>query len=1114
MNRLGFKAVATALIAFVTFAAAAGAQVTTGGIGGTITDESGKPMADVQVRVTNTQTGFKSGSVSRANGRYIVGNLDVGTGYTVEIRRIGFAPITRENVVVTLGENAQQDFMLRAQAAQLGAVSITADPSNVFTPTRNGAESELSANQITHLPNLGRDITGLVKYAPQVNNQTGGGPSAGGQYNRYNNFTIDGANQNDAFGLAGSGGVPGGATNAHIISVDAVKEFQVLMAPADVRQGNFTGMAVNMVTKNGTNTWHGGAGYAYRNPDFAADQAFIKTGDLRVSQFGFYVGGPLIKDKLQIFIAPEFQTKTNPSSGTYIGAPLTDPGLISADSINRIVNDFKAKGIDIGGGQQVKIQNPLTNLMGRVDWEINDNNRFVFRTLYNTAKNTSFSRSNSSFNTSPTVQSTGFRLTSNGYTAQNTNASQTASLYTQLSGGKTNELFTGYNTIDDIRILGSGQQLPEMSLAVTPQSGGTPIAVTFGSEQFSAGNALNQKVFEIADNYTIPMGNHTFLLGARYERTSIYDNFPQQADGVYKFANIAGLEANTPIAYAVGYANGGVGYAKFNVQQSSLYAQDQWDLSGTFRLTYGLRLDMPQMLDKPVRNDSVVAQYVKAGLPPVYTDATPKAQVLFSPRVGFNWDVTGDRKNQVRGTFGLFTATPPWILLGNAYQGTGLGYVTLACTGAANAPAFTTDVNNLPKSCAGQAAPTPGFAGTSVLNANDPNFKYPQSWVASVGFDRQLPWGTVFTFDGLYRHAYNGIMVIDKNLKGPRLVNGVPYTDVNGRVLYADTITATGAVTNAGQKVINSLGGPPVAFSQGTYYVTNENTDYNYTLTGQLKKKFSDQLEMNISYTRMKSMDVQSLTSDRAVSNFQNGRNYDGLQTDMTPTTSAFERPNRIMFFGTWTLPWKTTDFSWYYEAMSGYPIVYTIASADLNGDGINTNDAIYVPTSTTDPKGWQFKDIGSGASLVTAASQNTAFNNFISANACLNKQRGHIMSRDSCNAPWQDRADVSIVQRFPSFMAGQRLSAQLDIFNVANLINKSWGQVPQATLSTFPQQAILLSQGRTAGPLNTSVPIVQFSQSIMNNIQPTATYNGSFFRSQTSTANFYSMQLSLKYTF
>jgi hypothetical protein len=316
-------------------------------------------------------------------------------------------------------------------------------------------------------------------------------------------------------------------------------------------------------------------------------------------------------------------------------------------------------------------------------------------------------------------------------------------------------------------------------------------------------------------------------------------------------------------------------------------------------------------------------------------------------------------------------------------------------------------------------------------------------------------------------------------------------------------------VTNSGQKVINFLGGPPVAFSQGLYYVTNENTDYNYTLTGQLKKRFNTGLDMSIAYTYTQAKDVQSLTSDRAVSNFQNGRSYEGLQTDATPTTSAFERPHRLMFYGTWTLPWKSTDFTWYVEAQSGFSMYYSIASADLNGDGINTNDAIYVPTGLADPNGWQFAAQGA----ITAASQAQAFDKFITANPCMAKQRGHIMKRDSCNTPWQDRADVSIRQRFPSYM-GQRITAQLDIFNVMNLINHQWGQIKSATLSGFPQQAILSQTGRTAGPLSTSVPIVTFNQSIMNNTQPFASNAGAFFRSQTTTANFYTMQLTVKYSF
>ncbi|MCX5756265.1 MAG: TonB-dependent receptor [Gemmatimonadetes bacterium] len=1102
-SRLRF-ALSALLVLFV--ATTASAQITTGSIGGTVRDTSGNPVAEVQILVTNTTTGFKTATITRANGRYVVPNLDVGPGYTVTARRIGFGPITRDGFSVSLGQMAGIDFALKTQAAQLTAVTVTSTADNTFTSSRTGAETTINGGQLSRIATLGRDVTQAVKFVPQVQNNTTGGPSAGGAYNRYNNYTIDGANQNDRFNLNSSGGVPGSATNGRLISLDAVKEFQVLMAPADVRQGNFAGMAVNMITKNGTNTWTGGASYTYRDPQFASPEQFIKDGKLKVSQFGFYLGGPIIKDRLHIFIAPDFQQRTSPAAGTYIGASANDAGLVFADTITRIITAMKAKGADVGDGGKVSINNPLQNLSARLDFLVNDNNRLVFRQLYNTAKNTSFSRSNSAYNANPTVQSTGFRFTSNGFNSQNTNYSSTLHLYSAFSGGKTNELFAGYNTIKDERLL-DGQLLPEMSLPVTRTSGGT-IAATFGSEQFSPGNALKENIVEIADNFSIPKGDHTYLLGGRYERTYIYNNFPQQALGVWKFPSMTALEAGTPNGYAVGYINGGAGAAVFTVQQMSLYAQDKWEVSPRLTLTYGLRADMPNFLDKPPRNDSVMAQFTKAGLTPIRTDATPKTQILWSPRLGFNWDPTGDRQNQVRGTLGIFTAPPPFILIGNPYSTSGLGYVSLSCTNAAT-PAFTIDVTKLPKSCAGQPEPAPGLAGTTVINATDPNFKYPQYAVGSLGFDRQLPFNTTFTFEALYRKAINGVMIVDANLKGPRTVNGKPYTDLNGRTLYADTISATGAVTNSGQKVINFIGSPAVAFSQGLYYVTNQRKDYNYTLTGQLKKKFDNDLEVTLAYTYMQSKDVQSLTSDRAVSNFQNGRNYEGLQTDDTPTTSAFERPHRIMMFGSYTMPWKTTDLTWYYEAQSGFPITYHVTGGDLNGDGINTNDAIYLPTGLADANRWKFAASGT----ITAAAQEAAFDQFISANKCLDKQRGGIMKRDTCTTPWQNRADISVRQRFPGFM-GQRLTAQLDIFNFMNLLNREWGQIRGATLSGFPQQAILSQTGRTAGPLNTSVPIVTFNQSVMNNTQPYNSYNGAFFRSQTTTSNFYSMQVTMRYSF
>jgi hypothetical protein len=382
------------------------------------------------------------------------------------------------------------------------------------------------------------------------------------------------------------------------------------------------------------------------------------------------------------------------------------------------------------------------------------------------------------------------------------------------------------------------------------------------------------------------------------------------------------------------------------VQVFSLYGQDQWAVNDRLTVTAGLRADMPRFLDAPSQNDEMMAALAAAGLPGVRTDATPKTRMLWSPRIGFNYDPLGDMRNQIRGSVGIYTGPPPYILLGNAYANTGLGLVRLRCTGA-GVPAFTLDVNALPSACAGQPAPAPGQAGTAGINTNDPNFRFPQFLGFSAGFDRQLPWATVLTVEGMYRSAINGVLLRDANFRGPRMVGGQWYRDRNGRVLYADTILANGSVNNNGQRYITSF--KNVGFGEGIIETTNQSEDYNWSISTQLNRRFSDRFEATLAYTYMQSKDVQSLTSDRAISNWRFGRQLSTAHEDLTPTTSNFERPHRILAYGTYTLPWgRLTDLTLYYEGTSGLPFVY-VANGDLNGDGFNGNDPIYIPRDAMD---------------------------------------------------------------------------------------------------------------------------------------------------------------------
>ena len=1072
--------------------------VTTGAISGTVTDAAGKPVENAQVQIVNRSTGYRSGSLTRATGYYYVQGLEVGGPYTVTVRRIGYEPAERTGITVSLSSTTRVDLQLAQTAVTLSAVTVSGQAeAAVFSPSHQGVSTEVTDSLIRRIPQLNRNITDLVKLTPQVSVPSSGGPTAGGQYNRYNNFTIDGANQNDRFNLGSSGGLPGGAGGGRIISQEAVKEFRVLLSPTDVRQANFTGMLVNAVTKSGTNEFHGGAIYNFRNQDLSG-VAFRAT-NLDIKQYGFQLGGPIIKNRLQFFVAPEWQQRATPASGPYVGGTAGTTGTalnISPDSIAYVQSIIKSKmGFDPGTSGPVNVTNPLTNLFGRLDFQINDVHRLVLRQLVNRTENLAFSRNSFTFTNSPTVQNSGFRLGSNSFNGVNTNNSTVAQLYSNFMSGLANEFIAGFNQIRDKRVI-PGQLTPEMSVGVVPVGATTQTptaAITFGTEQFSVGNQANQDIIELQDNVSIPFGAHTVTVGGRYEHLKVYNNFAQAAGGVWVFPNIAALNNLQPSGYRVAYANSGNPAdipATFNTDMKSLYAQDQWAMTPNFTLTAGVRADVPTFLDKPPENKQLEQAFAAKGVT-INTTWTPKTQVLWSPRIGFNWDVTGDQKNQLRGNVGVFTGPPPFILLANAYQNTGLGLVTLACTAAAgNVPAFTVDEANLPKSCAGQPAPAPGSAGTAGINLTDPNFKYPQSLVTSFGVDRALPYGFVGTFEALYRHAIHGVLIRDINLIHPRLVNGQVYTDKNGRVLYADTILANGSVQNGGQKAVTSYNG--VNFTEDAIEVTNQSKDYNYSLTGQLRKTFFQGLDVTVAYTYNRAYDIQSLTSDRAISNWRFGREYSGQESDQNLTTSQFERRHRVLAYGTWTLPWwkkfGATDVTLYYEGMSGVPIDY-IATGDLNGDGTN-NDPIYIPKDATDPN-----EIKIGTQTNGVFTQNVAdakaFNDFISSQQCLNDQRGHIMQRNSCTTPWQNRMDLSLRQSLPE-IRGQAFTVELDVVNFSNALglmlnhldgrNRQWGKIYGATITANPQQTVLAQTARTPGPLNQSMPVFTYNTSVKNN--------------------------------
>jgi Carboxypeptidase regulatory-like domain/TonB dependent receptor len=1100
---------------------AAGAQgVTTGAITGKVSDAQGQPLALADVQVVHRSTGFSTGARTRANGLFLVQGLEVGGPYSVTVRAIGHQPFVRNDIYVKLSEATRVDVQLTARAVELSAVTVTVPVTAEFTPTRQGVATQISEELVSRVPTFSRDFIDQIKLAPQVVYPASGAASGAGAYNRFNTITIDGANQSERFNLSATGGVPGGSAGGKIVSLDAVKEFRVMFTPTDVRQGNFAGMLVNAVTKSGTNEYHGGGLFTYRNSQdvlgFNLVGERLRTPKFDVKQYGFHVGGPIIKDRLQFFVAPEWQQRAQPAAGPYyVGtqpSPPPDDPLVPISSLDSIRSLMQAQSLDVGSVAPIDNETPLVNLFGRLDLQISPVHRFVVRQIINHADQDEFSRNaNNIFTTDPLTQNSGFRFSSNGFVTRARNNSTTAQLYSNFASGRSNELIVGYSTINYQRIV--PVQAPEVSVGVLV--GAVRRSVTFGTEQFSPGNLLDQKIFEVVDNFTIPMGAHTITLGGRLDRTHIFNNFAQGSFGVWKFFNIDSLRLNRPSGYAVGYANSGQASdipADFRVGVYSAYAQDQWAVTDRFTVTLGLRADIPNLLDKPSQNDTLTATLAARGLTGIRTDATPKSRALLSPRLGFNYDPTGDQRNQIRGGIGVYTGPPPYILLGNAYANTGLGLVRLSCdnsTPTRQVPTFTLNVAALPTACAGQLPPAPGQAGTLGVNVNDPDFKFPQYFGVSIGFDRQLAYNTVLTVEGLYRKAINSVLVRDLNLKGPRLVSGVPYTDRDGRVLYADTVLANGTVVDTLQRWLTTLRG--TGFAEGIIQATNESKDFNYSISAQLHRTFSDRFEATVAYTYMKSEDVQSLTSDRAISNFRFGRQLSTAHDNLETTTSNFSRPHRVLAYGTYTLPWRLTDVTLYYEGTSGVPFVYVAggsgSNGDLNGDLVNGNDPIYVPRDATDPS-----EIRIGTGVGALFSQNLpaarAFNKFIENQPCLDRQRGRIMERNSCRTPFQHRLDLSIRQSIPQ-LRGQQLALQLDFFNLLNFLNKDWGQNKLPTLSaTNNNQSALVVTGRNPGPLSQSIPTFTFDTRLYD----ATTGNAKPFANRTGSV--YQIQLSLRYTF
>ena len=1016
------------------------AQITTSGISGRVTSQ-GEDVIGATITATHEPSGTVYRAVTNIDGRYTIQGMRVGGPYNVQVAYGGQKTKTFENVMLQLGETEDLSCTLQDDSKELQEVVVTGSAG--VNATKTGAAQSISSKQIADMPSITHGIADVARLNPQLTTSNNGAMSFAGASNRYNSFMIDGAMNNDVFGLTADGS-NGGQAGTQPVSMETIEQIQVNVAPFDVRQSGFTGGSINAITKSGTNKFHGslygfgnnqslighhypysdGTGYA---PKYQKQQEY---------QWGMTLGGPIIKNKLFFFINYENTNKTYPNLNGY----RQSGSRVNPDEADDVMQKIKDMAQRQGLSYDGTFANPdiytKSNKFGaKIDWNINDFNKFSFRWSYVDAKQLNVVSSASSLNDDHYY----FPFTSK------TN-SFTAELQSRLSPVVSNEARVSYVRVRDKRNVSSA--FPMISLQVT---GGS---VNIGNERSSMANSLDQDIYTIEDNLTWYKGNHTYTFGTHNEFYKFANLFIQDANGSYDFTDKAHFDKyyadfiagtidptyNYFRQYRFGVANVDVTgdprwKAPFSAGQLGFYAQDKWNVTPSFQFTYGLRMEIPLFFKTPTANEPF-NQYAAAHNWGVRTNHKLSSTPLWSPRVGFRWDINKDRKYILRGGLGVFTGRIPYVWISNNFVKTGLQMQTYSV----NSPKgldLILDPNGQEANAARLRA-----AGSQEVNVFEDNFKFAQTLKANLGFDFNLL-GIDWTAEAIYSKTLNDIYY--KNLsvdKTGQTFGQVTGYDWDNRPMYERTTTGT-----------------PYSYVYALY-----NTSKGYTLNLSLKaeKHFNFGLDLMASYTWTRSMSVNSGTSSVAGSNWMFNATYRDAN-DPELSLSAYNVPHRIQASAYYHTnygarkQWETT-VGLIYQGRSGSPYVIEVYG-DMNGDGANGNDLMWIPTDAQIDK-MKFasnvrvnnsKDIyplitkilGPGFNgTLTEDQQRSLMKQWVGDDSYMRDHRGEYFKRYADNLAFEHHFDVHLAQKYSFKVGGQLNSLELsfDIINLGNLLNKDWG--------------------------------------------------------------------------
>ena len=1039
-----------AVAAFLLMAIPSFAQITTANLAGQVLDESGEPLIGAAVVAVHTPSGTQYYAVTNEDGRYAIQGMRTGGPYEVTYSLIGCQTVVVPDIVLSLAETYQQNVTLKTATELLNEAIVVASALSKFSTEKTGAATNISNQQITNLPSVSRAITDVTRLSPYGGN----GMSFAGADGRMANFTVDGANFNNNFGLSDK--LPGGGSP---ISIDAIEELQVVISPYDVRQTNFIGGGVNAITKSGTNTFRGSAYVYHKNENMQGDavdgeQITGARNKSRSTTYGFTAGGPIVKNKLFFFVNGEYSlipSIVNRWRGSTNG--VADPdnyvSRTRLSDLQRVSEYVKSKyGYDTGSWTDFPANENNMKILARLDWNISQKHKLALR--YNYTKNNVWNSPNgSSMDGGPRMS--GARMSQYSmsfanamYSMQNIVSTWSLDLNSRLSDNLSNQFLATFSKLDDVRGTNS-DEFPFIDILDDTQSNNY---MALGYELFTWNNAVHNTIANVKDDITWYKGNHKLTAGISYEYQMADNQYMRNGTGYYRYKSVDDfLNGAIPQVVCLTYGYDGEQYPAARVQfhKAGIYAQDDWNVNDRFKLTYGVRIDGLFFDNGDLMTNKAIID--KTYYPRVYnyeethidTGRWPTSKVTFSPRVGFSWDVFGDKSFKVRGGTGLFSGRLPLVFFTNMPTNGGLVQYQAQIgpsTRYANLPDAVKNryasVNDILAEFAGGMVTENGQANVAALynklvgmgfpstvrpedgtvpsavNGVDPKFRMPQVWKSSLAFDYSFPTSFPFTFtaEGIFNKTINAVAISDWSMRD--VAGFARFNGADNRPIY------------------------PTDFRYETkaFVLENTNQGYGWSASAQINMRPIESLSLMAAYTHTVNKEITGMPGSAAESAFtyvptNEGPNYIKLHN------SQYVTPDRVV--ASLTHHDKSGNhYSFIYEAWrGGYNYSY-MTTNDMNGDGYNY-DALYIPTDE-EVSGRQFRFVSSD--------DQTRFMDFVHNDKYLSKHQGQYAEGYSVYSPWVHRVDFSYKHDF-TVKCGKNtntLQLCLDLKNVLNLFNSSWG--------------------------------------------------------------------------